>query len=414
MLEQHLLKEGSISSPEGLPNLVHSPLEKRRKCIWEINSHFFCPVIGTCLSFDEQKRMLKKAKVSYKKFNLYEIHQLMVQNIQTENQLSHRINNYLNLKYREGVMSFSYLDEHDFIAVWKKEMETGDICDLFWVAVTRPDFSEKSLHTVFGDVHMLSLLNAGEMRQELHAANMLRENNRELSEKLKYIKENRRKIKKELNVSQKTVLEMEGRLGIVEGEKKRLKIELENLWSNKYIDELKAINDELQLQLKQVQSEFQESSKNLRFLQKENKKLKLNSSSQREIINQLKSEVESAHYQVTNIDVCDNTCPMFDLCSRRILIVGGMSKLKEFYRDLIEKMGGIFEYHDGNINSGKNVLHSLVDRADIILCPIDCNSHGACLFVKKFCKRQNKPFHMLPSSSISSISRELLSLAKTG
>ena len=36
------------------------------------------------------------------------------------------------------------------------------------------------------------------------------------------------------------------------------------------------------------------------------------------------------------------------------------------------------------------------------LCPVDCVSHGACLFARKFCKRTAKPFVPLRSAGLSS------------
>jgi hypothetical protein len=76
-------------------------------------------------------------------------------------------------------------------------------------------------------------------------------------------------------------------------------------------------------------------------------------------------------------------CPLFDLCGKRILIVGGITKIKTFYRRAIEKKGAVFEYHDG---WGKHGLEG-----------------------KKYCKR----VQMLPSSSLSSISQALSKSART-
>ena len=42
-------------------------------------------------------------------------------------------------------------------------------------------------------------------------------------------------------------------------------------------------------------------------------------------------------------------------------------------------------------------------RADIILCPVNCNSHGACIKVKNLAKKHNKTFYMLPNGSLSTI-----------
>jgi hypothetical protein len=103
-------------------------------------------------------------------------------------------------------------------------------------------------------------------------------------------------------------------------------------------------------------------------------------------------------------------CPLFDLCGKRILIVGGITKIKTFYRRAIEKKGAVFEYHDG---WGKHGLEGLVRRSDMVLCPVNCNSHNACLSVKKLCKKYCKRVQMLPSSSSSAISQALSKSART-
>lgn len=103
----------------------------------------------------------------------------------------------------------------------------------------------------------------------------------------------------------------------------------------------------------------------------------------------------------SNREPTDNT---YDLCSKRILIVGGITKFKAIYKSLIEESGGEFEYMDGYMKGGDKALDSKIKRCDIIFCPVDCNSHNACLSVKKLCKKHKKTFHMLKSSSISGIS----------
>ncbi len=101
--------------------------------------------------------------------------------------------------------------------------------------------------------------------------------------------------------------------------------------------------------------------------------------------------------------------PSFDLSGKRILIVGGITKIKAFYRQAIEKKGAVFEYHDG---WGKHGLEGLIRRSDMVLCPVNCNSHNACLNVKKLCKKYCKCVRMLPSSSLSAISQALSKSAR--
>ncbi|MCD4706318.1 MAG: DUF2325 domain-containing protein [Candidatus Sabulitectum sp.] len=68
---------------------------------------------------------------------------------------------------------------------------------------------------------------------------------------------------------------------------------------------------------------------------------------------------------------------------------------------------GDFKYYDGRQNSGEKKWREGISWADVVLCPVDMNSHRAALGVKKICKKMQKPFMMLRRSSVSSISRAL-------
>ena len=81
--------------------------------------------------------------------------------------------------------------------------------------------------------------------------------------------------------------------------------------------------------------------------------------------------------------------------------------MKALYKGIIEKSGADFRYHNGRYAGGEEMLVSGISWADIVLCPVDVNSHRAALGVKKICRKMDKPFMMLRNSSISSISRAL-------
>jgi hypothetical protein len=95
--------------------------------------------------------------------------------------------------------------------------------------------------------------------------------------------------------------------------------------------------------------------------------------------------------------------PLYDLCRKRILIVGGITRMESLYRQLIESNGGVFEYHDGYVKGGTKKLEFSLKRADMVLCPVDCNSHAACSLVKNLGKKYKKPVHMLTNSSLSAV-----------
>lgn len=63
--------------------------------------------------------------------------------------------------------------------------------------------------------------------------------------------------------------------------------------------------------------------------------------------------------------------------------------------------------HDGYMNKGARTLEKRLRRADVVLCPVSCNSHAACSIVKNLAKKHNKTVHMLPNSSLTSISQAI-------
>lgn len=102
-----------------------------------------------------------------------------------------------------------------------------------------------------------------------------------------------------------------------------------------------------------------------------------------------------------------SNCPGPDLCGKKILYVGGMHKLVQHYRKMIEQAGGSFMHHDGGKEIAKSRLPNMIGKADAVLCPVDCVSHDACLSVKRHCKQSNKPYFMMRGSGLSSLAKGL-------
>jgi hypothetical protein len=64
-----------------------------------IHRYFKCPVVGTCLSLEEQKRLLTKTGHSIKNRSAHEIHGIFVHSLSDKNRLSMRIDAYLHRKF---------------------------------------------------------------------------------------------------------------------------------------------------------------------------------------------------------------------------------------------------------------------------------------------------------------------------
>lgn len=93
-------------------------------------------------------------------------------------------------------------------------------------------------------------------------------------------------------------------------------------------------------------------------------------------------------------------CPGPDLRGRRILYVGGRDRQVARLRDLVASRNGELLHHDGGLSENPTRLAMLVQRADAVLCPVDCVSHDVCLQVMHVCKRAAKRFVPLRSASL--------------
>jgi hypothetical protein len=99
----------------------------------------------------------------------------------------------------------------------------------------------------------------------------------------------------------------------------------------------------------------------------------------------------------------------------KVAFVGGKDSLIPYYRQIVRDSGGIFYSHCGKKSSnGKGKLERLVDKVDVVFCPVDINSHYACESIKNACKLRNKPYYFLPRSSLNTFKGALVEFARAG
>ncbi len=131
----------------------------------------------------------------------------------------------------------------------------------------------------------------------------------------------------------------------------------------------------------------------------------------REIVSRQREEIEGLTQQLLqHEEIQDEQQACATLCGKRIALVGGIDRLDPHYRSTIEALGAIYYRHNGNCRAGDQALRVLINKADIILFSVDCNSHGATQQVKALCKACGKPFYALYSSGVSQIKKKLLEI----
>jgi hypothetical protein len=403
------LEEGNLFMPV---EPVHTECEEcgenpLRRRSWMIHSHFKCPVVGTCLSLEEQKRILKKTGYSVKNRTAYEIHGIFVHSLSDKNKLSRRIDAFLQKKFKYEISEFFGLDRSLFLDAWKTHFRKGEIAGLLWVAATRIDLREEDISLIFGEIHIQMHLNAKHnlnLRRRLFSQE---EENRKLVQRLKDSTRIRKTLKKENENLKRNQMELRRQNAFLENENLSIEKEMSILRGDTGILDIEAENQQLRDEVGNLSEEIGDYQQRLNDLWGQNNKLLSKLEIQHEINDHLKKEMEEIFTRFSALTRCDETCPCFDLCRKRILIVGGINRMESLYRQLIEENGGIFEYHDGHIKGGKKTLENRIRRADIVLCPVNINSHNACSVVKKMGKKHRKSVQMLAGSGLGVICQAL-------
>ena len=393
-------------SPEPMGALDERP----RLRFWEIEALFKCPAIGWCLNIVEQREILRKEGISIKNLSDFNAHEILLDSLKSESRLSRRIDFWLNRKYKKEVTELSCLEQGEFIKHWKTSLREGKVEGILWVAVTKTDLSTEVKRSIFGDVHMEMHVRAKQISnerqrfdQERQRSEILARSVMELNRANKILKRENERVRNELS---KTCQLSD----TLQKQNHELEKELSKVNENILIVSLQKENAELRDEGKRMTEQILTYQRELRILQNQNNKLLCKLEKQSQIRSYLSKEIETAISQFSASNGDGGPPSSLDLSQRCILIVGGLFKMETLYRQCIEENGGIFEYHDGQMNAGTKKLENQVRRADLVLCPINYNSHTASLVVKKLCKKYKKPVRILSNSSLSAISSTLLAV----
>jgi len=340
----------------------------------------------------EQRRILKKARVSTQGLEDYDVHALLVQSGSSDDTLAHRVQRYLEAKYRRDITEWGACHEQALLSRWQAGLECGKIDAVLWIAATHPSLSRQAIRKIFGDVHMLMHQQGQLANQVLRQRERLRVQKGRLRDNLQKVQVRHRETSQKLHALEVAYAELEHTLHAQERPEQKesvasLRAQLEK--AERQNETRTVVIERLQVENDRLVSELASASESNRAMQAQLEKLQ-----------------DALETMLGKEDVCQ-TCSQYDLCERRVLLVGGITRLRAAYRDLVAGAGGEFKYHDGYKSGGARALEEMICWADVVLCPVDINSHGACRSVKKICKKMGRPYHMMSSSGVSSVARVL-------
>ncbi|PIE82375.1 MAG: hypothetical protein CSA11_00900 [Chloroflexi bacterium] len=375
-----------------------------RKSYWQIDPVLNCPVVGTCLTLTEQKKILKKSGADISSLTDHQIHRALVQSGNEEGAISRRIQRMLESKYKTLIAELGDCDEETFLTEWQKGLRRGEIGGLLWIGASSRHLSSTAVNRVFGDYHMHTHGQGIIIRKQLQQMDNLKRKNKRLTDSLKQVRAEKQQTAQALQTIKREKTNLTQEVSTL-----HKKIEaLQNRPKRKHLQQA---NSALEDQIRLLENKLRTQEETVATLREENGRLATIVAEQDKINQRLRAEFNWLRQQTNPSTAEENAacaiCPQRDSCPYRVLIVGGLNTLRPYYQSLVEDSGGEFKHFDGRQGSSERALRPMIGWADIILCPIDFNSHNATLTVKKLCKKMQKPYHMLPNSSMSHISQVL-------
>ena len=364
---------------------------------------FMCSIVGTCLTLKETEKLARRFGYAGDRA-AYQLHSWAVEACQKTPEVAKYLQKYLSDKYRLTIKRLDACEGEDLGRAWKEAVQEGRVAGAYWAILTRLDAPEGVIKQVFGDVHMMSHLQGSEVRAELKELDSLRQDNHDLQERLNQlasrlerVRQEREELKRSLSGKEAEVLNLGRKLV-------KLEHSPDGQMQGRELHRLQRENQALAARLAHEQKARERLE--LRLFQETVRQLPMIPGAQeiRSAAAGATAPLEEGCPLATGED-----CPQF--CNKCILFVGGMDRLEPHYRSLVENdFGGKFLRHDGDCRNGQDRLAHMVKRAEAVICPINCNSHRACLCVKKICKDLNKPCVLMRNSGLGSLKRTLLEL----
>ncbi len=396
-----------LSSPSDRP-----PVQNRtgRRKLWDVPHKYHCPIIGTCLTVDELRRIADRtAQRPDEPLSDFDIHVSFVAAATERNPISLTTHKTLEKKFAISVRRYAKARDADaLIALWSESLATGEVPGGLWALMTHPRADHRVLTLAYEEVHMLShqigagqradLKQLAETRVQLEQLQRdfdslysrtrqqtdLREaKNRALEDALArresdYVASCAREQDLREQLAQSNASDLRNRISTLTRQTDTLNAEL------------KRIRDEnLALRLAHTQAQREvEGAEQARFAAEAECR-----AAERLLAQSLADRCEGCDIQ---------ECPRRNnLDGRLVLCVGGRKQLVDQYRAMVTDCNGRFDHHDGGMEDSQHRLEAMLSSADIVVCATDYVSHGAYYRTKRFCKRTEKPHVLLGNSGLS-------------
>ncbi|MBV2121665.1 MAG: DUF2325 domain-containing protein [Candidatus Thiodiazotropha sp. (ex Ctena orbiculata)] len=372
------------------------PVRQHRSKIWELEDRLHCPVIGTCLTIEDAKRLLRQSGIMLEaKASDFDVHVTLVHAAGEKARVTKNLQKLLDKRFGRHIKKLAKVSSAPELRQhWEQALADDEIPGILWAILTHPLLTRPLSDQIYGEIHMLSHLSGRSHRRALARIPILEAECDELNHTLT----------KQRTTNEAQLEERDERIKALESQVTKLRQELSYDKEEQVSPDSMALNERLERQqrhnewltqsLATTRQELDEQTTHLlalnELLEETRDQLQQSESNLTQLIEHFNGE----HQQESAVP---------NLTGRKVVYIGGRRSLAPHLRSVVEGCYGSFIHHDGGLEDSRANLDQKLTGADVVFCPIDCISHDACLRVKRSCKRNNTQFIPLRSSGVSSL-----------
>lgn len=392
---------------QGQPD--HAPPRRGRRKLWGLEHKHHCPVIGTCLPMTTVRKIALRHGLATAKDSDYQAHVSVVACCESRNPVALAVQHELEQRHRQWVERMDRLRDEDAVgAMWRNALAQGEAAGALWALLTCRAASDAQRLEAFRDIHMLSHQIGAGTRADLKA---LADERQALVELRASSAADRTRLEAGLAQRDEQISRLKRDEEARTGQITQLQAALEAARS--------APQEAALARARQRVAELERTAQHQVGLAAQAEGLAKENANLRFLLRHAEEERDTLERFVLDQG---QPCPAGEgapcaadaptLTGRRLLCVGGRCNLTSQYRQLVEKSGGQFAWHDGGRDEGLIRLNELLQGADAVICPADCVSHPAYYQIKRHCKRNAKPCVLLRNSGLASFAAGIARLSR--
>ncbi|WP_269758576.1 DUF2325 domain-containing protein [Variovorax sp. E3] len=368
--------------------------------LFDLDTNFFCSVIGTCLATSELRKLMARHGAAPDASDL-EIHHDAVQLAAHNAGVARSLQKALDHRHAPVIQRASKIHAAaELAAFWEEALRQGEIPGAYWAVLMHRKATAELRQRVFGDVHMLSHLVGAANRADIRRLVALERENAELRERLERQQLRSHELTEERDGAAAKLAQA---LIHSAANARAMPLSPDEPDEPEMAARARQEESERAASLIAVQTGRRERAEQAAVAAvAEADRLAQELAHLREHAIALGRELAAAEAQLKRNagEAAPSAYLDSQLQGRRILYVGGRPSSMPAIRDLVLRHGGEFQRHGGRLEDRSGLLASAVSWADVVVFPVDCIDHESVDNLKRVCVRQQVRYVPLRSAGI--------------